>query len=519
MVRKTTLLLILALTLTTLFGSFSVVGADGDVASETHGHMTICGANDNDYTGYAVASGDVNGDGLEDVIIGAFQSNGPDDRRKFAGRVYVVFGPADVYGTVDLASQSDVVIYGAGARDYAGSAVASGDVNGDGFADIVIAAEWADGPGNSRVECGEVHVVYGSASIAGSIDLSTQADVVMFGPDLRDQIGTSLATGNVNNDPYADIVIGAEWADGLGPGHRREDAGEVYVVLGSGSLPPTMEMYGQADLIIYGEEKADHVGASVAVGDLNGDQFGDLLVGALWTDGPYNDRPQAGGAYVVLSSERFESRVCDLRRGSDLVIFGADTQDRAGTSVASGDVNGDGYDDLLVGATYADGPSNRRTWAGEVHVVLGSDSIAETPYMRSVDLRTQADLTVYGADRGDRAGISVASGDVNGDGCDEIVIGANFAGGVDESQSKAGEARIVMGSPTIGGILDLAYGDALTIWGTDAGDQAGTSVATGDVDGDGFADIIVGADSADGPKGDREEAGEAYVISPRLLYQ
>lgn len=476
-----------------------------DLSSTAPGHMTICGASDNDYTGYSVASGDVNGDGADDVIIGAFRANGPGYQRKHAGRVYVVFGPASIYGVVDLASQADIVIHGADAYDYAGSSVASGYVNGDEYADIIIAAEWADGPDNKRVECGEIYVVFGSASIAGDIDLRTQADVVMYGPDIRDQAGTSLAIGKVNDDQFDDIVVGAEWADGPGPGHRREDAGEVYVVLGSDSLPMAMNLYGHADLIIYGEEKGDHAGDSVASGDLNGDGHGDIIVGALLADGPQNLRPQAGGAYVVLSSESFDSRMCDLRTQADLTIFGADEQDRAGSSVYSGDINGDGYDDLLIGASYADGPYNGRAWAGEVHVVLGSDSITN-----SVDLRKQADFTVYGADSGDGAGTSVASGDVNNDGYDDILIGASYA------DDKAGEASVVLGSAAIAGTLDLASGDALTICGTDAGDQAGVSTASGDVNGDGYDDIVVGANWADGPDDNRTKAGEAYVISPQI---
>jgi len=492
----------------------SPTGSYWNLAAAVPGHITIWGAGVNDYTGYAVASGDVNGDGMADAIIGAFRANGLDNRHKFAGRVYVVFGPANVYGTVDLASQADVVIYGADPYDYAGSAVASGDVNGDGYDDIIIAAEWADGPDNRPVECGEVYVVFGSASIAGRIDLKTQANIVMYGPDIRDQIGTSLTVGRVNQDEFEDIIIGAEWADGLGTGHRREDAGEVYAVLGRSSFPSTMELYGEADLIIYGQEKGDHVGDSVAVGDLNRDGHGDIAIGALWADGPNNTRPQAGEAYVVLSSENFGSRMRDLRTDADLTVYGADEQDRAGAPVFSADVNGDGYDDLLIGASYANGPYNGRAWAGEVHVILGSNSIGAAN-LKSLDLRKQADLTIYGADTGDRAGTSLASGDVNGDGYPDILIGASFASGPDNSQSKAGEVSVVLGPATIGGTMDLGTADALTICGTAAGDQAGVAVASGDINEDGYDDIIMGANWAN-PDGSRNKAGVAYVVAPQI---
>jgi len=485
-----------------------------DLTAPVPGHMTLWGAEANDYTGYSVASGDVNGDGRDDAIIGAFRAHGPDYRRKFSGRVYVVFGPANVYGLVDLASEADVVIYGADAYDYVGSAVASGDVNGDGYDDIIMAAEWADGPYNRRVECGEVYTVFGSPSIGGTIDLSTQADVVMYGPDIRDQIGTSLTTGRVNGDEFDDIIIGAEWADGLGPGHRREDAGEVYVVLGRSSFPNSMELYGQADLIIYGEEKGDHAGDAVASGDLNGDGYDDIVVGALWADGPDNKRPQAGGAYVVLSSQNFGSRMRDLRTDADMTIYGAEKQDRAGAALSIGDVNGDGYDDLLIGASYANGPYNGRTWGGEVYAILGSDAIGIAPDLKSVDLQRQADIHIYGADRGDRAGTAVTTADVNGDGFDDIVIGASFAGGPDNSQDKAGEVSVVLGSATIANTIDLAKENALTICGTEANDQAGVAVASGDTNADGYDDIILGANWAN--PGHRRKAGVAYVVAPQI---
>jgi hypothetical protein len=181
----------------------------------------------------------------------------------------------------------------------------------------------------------------------------------------------------------------------------------------------------------------------------------------------------------------------DLAAGSpDLTIFGADEGDYLADrfSLAAGDFNGDGKDDILLGAPLADGPDNARSNAGEAYVIFGPGDGGETDLASNVP-----DVTIVGANAGDNLGFVVAAGDVNGDGTEDVLVGARFAkppGGA----SGTGEAYVVFGSSSLEGTVDVGQAQQdFTIAGASAGDYLGYALTAGDVNGDGIADIITAA--------------------------
>jgi hypothetical protein len=398
-----------------------------------------------DFAGCSVAVGDVDGDGAGDVLVGADHSNGGGVN---AGGACLVLGP--ISGTLDL-SLADSRFVGEEASDAAGVSVATGDVDGDRDGEILVGS-WYSGAAGACA--GAVYLILDPVS--GTFDLS-EADAKLVGEGAYALAGSSAAAGDVDGDDVEEILVGAHQEDEGGT-----YAGAAYVVSGPVSGTTSLTL---ADAKLVGEEIYDYAGVSVAAGDVDGDGVEDILVGASGSDAGGVD---SGAVYVVSGPV---SGTLDLAE-ADAKLVG-DTGDLAGASVSSGDVDGDGVGDVIAGA-----PAGLVTY-----LVLGAVSGTA-----SLSL---ADTKLVGEAFGDNTGSSVSSGDVDGDGVDEILVGAFFEG---TGGSHAGAAYVVLEHAD--GTVDLSLADA-KLMGEAAGDQAGISIAAGDTDGDGAQDVLVGANGQD----------------------
>ncbi len=416
------------------------------------------GIDPGDGSGLSVSSaGDVNGDGFDDMLIGA---NHADPNGGGSGETYLVYGVASgIPASLDLSSldgSNGFVMNGIDASDSSGHSVSSaGDVNGDGFDDMLIGADGADPNGRYS---GETYLVYGAASgLPASLNLSDldgSNGFVMNGIDALDFSGRSVSSaGDVNGDGFDDMLIGANQADPHGG-----QSGETYLVYGAASgIPASLDLSslnGSNGFVMNGIDAYDYSGPSVSsAGDVNGDGFDDMLIGAFGADPNGNSSGETYLVYGAASGIPASLDLSSLDGSNGFVMNGIDAFDFSGTSVSSaGDVNGDGFDDMLIGASRGD-PNGGGS--GETYLVYG----AASGIPASLDLSSlngSNGFVMNGIDAYDYSGLSVSSaGDVNGDGFDDMLIGANSA---DPNGHSSGETYLVYGGESILDTFDLADG-------------------------------------------------------------
>ncbi|HEY9810300.1 MAG TPA: putative Ig domain-containing protein [Halomicronema sp.] len=313
--------------------------------------FVLNGGNRYAHSGHSVSNaGDVNGDGLADLIIGVPGADADDGR---AGKSYVVFGKTDST-TVSLSNlgTGGFTLNGRSYIENTGTSVSSaGDVNGDGFADLIIGAR-----------AGKSYVVFGKTD-STTVSLSNLGT----GGFTLDYSGKSVSSaGDVNGDGFADLIVGSPGADNGLAG----ESGKSYVVFGkTDSTTVSLSNLGTGGFVLNGINYKDRVGKSVSsAGDVNGDGFADLIVGAL---NAHSGDLSTGQIYVVFGKTDSTSVSLSNLGTGGFVLNGLNYNDKAGHSVSSaGDVNGDGFADLIVGVPYASAGGTHR---GQSYVIFGGN--------------------------------------------------------------------------------------------------------------------------------------------------
>ncbi|MCA9092684.1 MAG: FG-GAP repeat protein [Planctomycetaceae bacterium] len=418
----------------------------------------------------------------------------------------------------DLDGTNGATFYGAAGNEGAGDGLSGvGDVNGDGFDDFIIRTYGATN---------KAYLVFGKSdwSRTPTTVLSTlngTTGVQILGVSDSGAITSVSAAGDVNHDGFDDFVIGN--TSGNGPGDSVNNLGEAYLVFGkadwSGSSTFNLSsLNGSNGVIFYGVDAFDGCGSSVGpAGDVNGDTFDDFLIGAPFASGSANNQSQTGEVYVVFGKSDWSGtpsvNLSSLNGTSGVTLYGVDASDRAGEFLGkAGDVNADGFDDILISAQAAAGSGNSQANTGEVYVVFGKSDWSSTSTVLLGSLNGSNGVVIYGEDGSSAGGGAFhTAGDFNGDGFDDIAFGAKFGRGPNGSAEFTGQSYVIFGKSSWSStfLVSAINGtNGVTFYGKASSGSGYTVDFVGDANGDGYSDVLIGAPFQPFP----QSVGEAYLV-------
>jgi hypothetical protein len=372
---------------------------------------------------------------------------GADTFNTTKGAAYIYFGGPVINNIPDL------ILNGEATDDYFGCSVSgAGDVNNDGFDDVIVGAFLCDAGGT---DAGRAYIYYGGTS------MDSTADITLTGGASEDYFGEKVSgAGDLNGDGYDDVIVGARGNDTID-----YDAGAAYIYFGAASMHIT------PDLSLFGFAYEDLFGICVSgAGDVNNDGYSDVIVGANQNDTGGND---AGSAYIYLGGASMDNT-------TDVVFYGGASMDLFGSAVSdAGDVNNDGFDDVIIGAW----------WNGSAGYVSGSAYI----YFGKASMDSTADVVMTGTATGDYFGLAVSSaGDLNKDGYDDVIVSA-----YGNDSFVYGCVRVFFGGASMNNISDMTFN------GVKQAGYFGWSLSdAGDINGDGSGGILIGS---------YQDANKAYI--------
>lgn len=457
--------------------------------------FSIFGAYSGDMAGTETYVADFNNDGYDDLLFSAQNSDGHVQARTNAGAAYILFGGEFFaeHEDIDLRQIPDdmLVIYGASPEDRLGLWVEGGDFDGDGYHDALIGANQADGNNNERINAGEVWIIYGADDMIDAygrvtdLALAPSSATRIIGADYDDLMGSCVWGADLNGDGYDDAIVsaglwrassgvgGLSFGGADGPGNRRYNSGETFIVFGGPDLRGgTIDLAAMIDeegrpknnriTVIYGPDANDLLGEEIATGDMDGDGRNDLILGTLIGDGVDNTLDEAGEAWIIYTHEPFAGEKFDLAEADPeraIVIYADQSDSKAGDTLRAADLDNDGYADLFYGAPDYDavGYDGRvRVNTGMMAVIFGKDGILPNDDGHILISDPPDDLRmrwIVGADDNDMMPYAMAVYDIDGDGVIDIIPNAMGGDGFANAQINAGEIYIISGAA----FLDSAH--------------------------------------------------------------